>query len=321
MPEDAIYDGQIYHQSVVAENIEHFIKKKNIKKLNVKISISSSHLILRTFEIPKMEEKELKEAVKFELEHLLPEAIDHYVIDFTILEEYKKEIEDGDQTLVLKVQTAAFPKSIVNAYLTTFNKAGLNIDIVDIQPNSIAKLFGGRKKLIKSFEDEETIDKNIAIIDLGNQKTTIIIIEDENVFLNRVINKGGMNITNIIAETLDMDILQAEEWKLNNDILVQSTNEQLDVAIKIEITEIIQEINKIIDYFISRSAQKRLNGIYLIGGGDKTKDVTKYLKKRLNVITKLGNDYKNIKINVDESKFTEDLLYLCNIIGILLRKD
>ena len=41
---------------------------------------------MRNFELPKMEESELKEAVKFEMEHLLPEAIENYVIDFTVLE-------------------------------------------------------------------------------------------------------------------------------------------------------------------------------------------------------------------------------------------
>ena len=59
----------------------------------------------------------------------------------------------------LKVQTAAPPKNVVLTYLDTFEKAGLKIDIIDIQSNSIAKLFGGRKKLIKDFDDTETIDK------------------------------------------------------------------------------------------------------------------------------------------------------------------
>jgi type IV pilus assembly protein PilM len=320
-PEDAIYNGKIYHKSKIAESIEQYVKKKNIKKLNVKVSISSGDLILRTFEIPKMEEKELKAAVKFEMENLLPEAIDNYVVDFTILEEYEEEIEDGEKMSMFKVQTAALPKAIVEAYLTTFEKAGLSLDIVDIQSNSIAKLFGGRKKLIKDFEDKETIDKNIAIIDLGNQKTTVTIMEYGKIFLNRVINKGGRDITSTIAEILDIDIVEAEKWKLTNNYLKVGNNEQLQTAIESNMEEMIVEINKVIDYFISRSIQKKLDRIYLIGGGAKTMDITKYFEDNLNVVTKLGNDYRNINVNIDETKFSEDLLYLCNVLGILLRKD
>lgn len=319
--EGAVYDGKIYQKTAVAENIMRFTKKQRTKRLNVKVSISSSDLILRTFEIPKMEEKELKQAVKFELEYFLPEAIEYYVIDFTVLEEYKKTMEDGDQIQVLKVQTVAIPKMIVDAYLETFDQAGLNIDIVDIQPNNLVKLFGGRKKNIKDFDDEETIDRSIAVIDLGNQKTSMTIIEDGKVFLNRVIDKGGIDISNVIADVLDINIEEAEEWKMNNSFLMESTNEALDLAIKAKMDELVEESKKIIDYFISRSAQKSLDRVYLIGGGAKTIDIAPYFEEGLKLTTRLGNDYRNIETKVDESKFSKDLLYLCNIIGILLRKD
>ena len=85
-----------------------------------------------------MEESELKEAVKFEMEHLLPEAIENYVIDFTVLDEYEQETDENEPMAWLKVQTAALPKNVVLTYLDTFEKAGLKIDIIDIQSNSIA---------------------------------------------------------------------------------------------------------------------------------------------------------------------------------------
>lgn len=322
-PPEAVFNGRIYSKTEIGDLIKDYIKDKPIKKLNMMVSISSGDLILRNFDVPNMEESELRTAVKFELENLLPEPIDNYVMDFTILEEYKDTSDDGEEVSMLKVQTAALPKYIVEAYLLTFQKAGIGIDIVDIQSNSVAKLFGGRKKLIKDFEDEETIDKNIAIIDLGYQKTSITIMEYGKVFLNRTINIGGFEITKTIGDILDMDLAEAERLKVSQDYsgIESSAIEEIQNTIDRLNQEIIMEINKIIEYFISRSIQKKLDRVYLIGGGAKAKGIVELFEKELNIVTKLGNDYRNIEVNTDETKFSEDLLYLCNSLGILLRED
>ena len=322
-PREAVFNGRLYNKTAIGDLIKTYIKGKPIKKLNVMVSISSGDLILRTFDLPKMEEKELRAAVKFELENLLPEPLDNYVMDFTILEEYKDQSDDGEEVAMIKVQTAALPKSIVEAYLLTFEKAGINVDIVDIQSNSVAKLFGGRKKLIKDFEDEETIDKNIAIIDLGHQKTSITIMEYGKVFLNRVINKGGYDITKIIGDILHMDLEEAEILKTSQEYskIEPSVVEEIQNASQVNIKEIIVEINKIIEYFISRSIQKKLDRIYLIGGGANTVGLVDYFQDHLNIVTKLGNDYRNIEVNANKTEFSKDLLYLCNSLGILLRED
>ncbi len=321
-PVDGVSDGKIYHKTKISETIAEKIKKYGVKNKNIIVTISSSETILRNFELPKMEESELKEAVKFEMEHLLPEAIENYVIDFTVLDEYEQETDENEPMAWLKVQTAALPKNVVLTYLDTFEKAGLKIDIIDIQSNSIAKLFGGRKKLIKDFDDIETIDKNIAIIDLGNQKTTITIMEYGSVFLNRVINKGGRDITRIIAEILDIEISKAEAWKKENNFLGENGSDEVSYALRRYLEELLDEINKVIEYFISRSIQKKLDRIYLIGGGANIKDIVAFFERYFNFVTRLGNNYRNIQIGtMDHEGFSEDLLYLCNVLGILLRKE
>lgn len=320
IPEDTIFDGKIYHRSKLAEILKKYMKEYKIKTKNIWVTISSSETILRSFELPRMKDKELKQAIKYEIEYLLPETIDNYVVDFNILQEYQIESQE-EQVDFLKVQAVALPKSIAMTYLETFEKAGLKILVIDIQPNNMAKLFGGRKKLIKPFKDQETIDQNIAIIDIGNQNTSITVLECDKVFLNRVIHKGGANITRLICETYEMDFNRAEEWKKNNDILNQDINKELSSVLEEYIKELIVEINKILDFFISRSKEKKLDRIYLIGGSAKIKNIDRYFQNYTHINTALGNDYKNINFRIEDKSFKEDMLYLCNNIGILLRKE
>lgn len=320
-PKDAVVDGKIYEKSKISEILKQFVKRNKIKRQKIMLNISSGETILRTFDLPKMEEKELKEAVKFELEHLLPEPIDHYVLDFNILEEYQREIEDGEKISMIKVQIAALPKSIIVNYLTNFKKAGLKIDIIDIQSNSINRLFGSKKKYNNSFKDQGILGKNIAVIDLGNQKTTITILEFGKVFLSRVIYKGGRDITDIIAQTLKGDIEEAEKWKISHNFLTDDSYVEVYSALKYYLEDFMMEIGNIIDYFVSRSIQKRLDGIYLIGGGAKAQGICQYFKNYTNIDTKLGNCYTNIHVKTKEEIFYGDFLYLCDVIGILLRKE
>ncbi|MCR1897979.1 type IV pilus assembly protein PilM [Irregularibacter muris] len=321
IPEDSVFDGRILHKTKVAESIEGFHRKKGKRKHKIMVSISSSMTILRNFDLPKMEEEELKEAIRYEMEHLLPEPMENYIVDFTVLDEYLKDIEDGDKVPMVKVQTAALPRAIIMTYINTFEKAGLKIDAIDIQCNGIGKLFGGRKKFIKDFQDEETIDKNIGIIDIGHQNTTITIIEFGKVFLYRVIDKGGKDINRIVADTLGIDERAAEEWKSNTRFLDEEFYKDTPLPLKQYLQDLLMEVQRVIDFSISRSTQKTLDRIYLIGGGAKIQNIAHYFQENLRIATILGNNYRNISVNGSETSFSEDLLYLSNILGILLRKE
>lgn len=320
-PKDAVVDGKIYEKSKISEILKQFVKRNKIKKQKIMLSISSGETILRTFNLPKMEERELKGAVKFELEHLLPESIDSYVIDFNVLEEYQREIEDGEKISMIKVQIAALPKSIVVDYLTNFKKAGLKIDIIDIQSNGIARLFGREEKYNNSFKGQEILNKNIAVIDLGNQKTTITIVESGKVFLSRVIYKGGRDITDIIARTLKGDMEEAEKWKISHNFLTEDSHVEIYSALRYYLEDFMMEFRNIIDYFVSRGIEKRLDGIYLIGGGAKAQGICQYFKNYTNIDTKLRNCDENIYVKTNKKIFHEDFLYLCDIIGILSRRE
>lgn len=320
-PKEAIFDGIIHQKAKIVELLKKFVKENKIKRQKIMINISSGETILRTFNFPKMKEKELRRAVKFEIEHLLPEPIDNYVIDFTILDEYEEKIENEEKVSMLKVQTATLPKRIVMTYLHIFQEAGLKIDVIDVHSNSILKLLKRRKKIIKNLSNQEILDTNIALIDLGNQKTTITIMEYGNVFLNRIIPKGGRDITHIISEVLEISMQDAEEWKLNNHYFNMDGNEEVYATLKSDLEDFMLEINDIINYSISRSIQQKLDYIYLIGGGARNKGICEYFENYMNITTRLGNDYDNIQVKEKEKTFSEDLLYLWNVLGILLRKD
>ena len=146
-------------------------------------------------------------------------------------------------------------------------------------------------------------------------------MEYGSVFLNRVINKGGRDITRIIAEILDIEISKAEAWKKENNFLGENGSDEVSYALRRYLEELwMKSIRSLSTLY--PEVFKKLDRIYLIGGGANIKDIVAFFERYFNFVTRRGNNYRNIQIGtMDHEGFSEDLLYLCNVLGILLRKE
>lgn len=320
-PNGAISDGKIIDKQNIINSLSKYMKK--IKKINEKrLVISSSEVILRTFDLPKMENKELNEAIVYEMGVLLPESVDSYVLDCSVMLEYEKNGEDGKNVDMLKVQGIAIRKEIIYDYLYCFDKLGIKIDVIDVQSNSAIKLFYNKKSFNKSKKE-----KNVAIIDFGHQKTSITIVEGYNIFLHRVINKGGLDITKFIAEIMNTNFENAEKWKHKNSFkFIHKPNKNhieklLYDRISIIFNDISSELYKIIEFFVSSSRQRKLDKIYLVGGGAFIPHICEYIAEHVDTPTELGNLYGGLEVKkIDGRIVNDDLLYLYNCMGILIRR-
>ena len=66
------------------------------------------------------------------------------------IEEYKDTSDDGEEVSMLKVQTAALPKIYCGSLSINLQKAGIGIDIVDIQ-SICGKIIWRSQKAYKGF--------------------------------------------------------------------------------------------------------------------------------------------------------------------------
>ncbi len=321
-PEDAVKDGKIADANKMGNVIANFLKKAKTK--DGRLLLASSEVVLRTFDLPKMEHGELKEAIKYEMSVLLPERVENYVVDCSIIDEYDKIDEEGKEVKMYQLQGVAVSKKLVNDYLDIFTKHNLKVEIVDVQPNAEIKLFTGPGAYVPLDIDNGAQAENLAIIDFGHQKTSVTILEDKKLFLHRTLHQGGRDITNIISEALDLPWDEAESWKHNNDFafLQKNAMNEVESILYDEITkvfhDITMEINQVIEFFISMSKRKKLDQIYLLGGGSLIPGISEYIQRYINIPTEVVSTLNNV--NIKGLKDPTHIAFLADCVGGVIRR-
>jgi len=319
-PEHTISDGIIINKELTIK----VLSTVKVKSKDIRIVISSNEMVLRTFDLPKMEIHEVKEAVKFEMSVLLPERIESYIVDASVIEEYLIENAENAEISMFKVQGVAIERKIVDDYLDCFSKAGYKINIIDIQSNCVIKLICSDHNYVMSKTEMPIADDNLAIIDIGHEKTAVTFVENRKIFLHRILNQGGKDITEVIEKILDLDPVKAEEWKHENDFafLTKSSMDEVETMLYNGITNIFNvmnlEIYQVIEFFISMSKQKKLDHIIVLGGGSRIPGIDKYIGQYVNRNTEIIDGLHNIKFSQVNSP--QDVSIIANALGAFIRR-
>ncbi|MGH9976878.1 MAG: type IV pilus biogenesis protein PilM, partial [Nitrososphaeraceae archaeon] len=134
LPPEAIVNKVITNRDAVSEAIYSLIEELRVKTKNAVISISGHSVIIKKVSIPKMSEKELREAVPWELEQYIPQNIEDVNYDFQIL---PGQTAEGNMDVLI----VAAKKDITNDYINVVNDAGLNPVVVDVDVFALENMY------------------------------------------------------------------------------------------------------------------------------------------------------------------------------------
>lgn len=270
----------IMDEDYISKVLTDFLSIRKIKSKNVSLGIKGHDIIIRHLQMPVMSDKQLKQAVKYELQQYLTMDLSDYSVGSKKLSEI---ICNGKRTM--DVLLVAAPMKKINDYLNLITKVGLRVKLIDIFANSITAFF-------KS--DEKAIKDSLALLDIGFSSSSIILIEGSKLFFQKEINIGSKHI----LESLDDKFSLCKEAVLNT---------------------LAEEILRILDFYTSHHPSKKINCLYLYGGGSNILNIVDSIRNLINIETKLFDEslLGNI-INIDSGLKKNIHLYL-NCISLLLK--
>lgn len=241
--------GLAYEQRVVNTLITLKQKLKYYDSVNV--NIPSSHVIFKELSLPIIGIKKIKMIIPFEVESLLPFALDQAVIDCIVTKEDKKE-KTSD------ILVAAVKKDYVEQFVKLFEEADLKVDRITID---IFELFA----LYKSIPKYQSIDSITALIEVELSSTKVAVILNNQLKYIRVIPKGLVSVIKQIAINNQKDpneLLQnILHFGLNN-----LETDSLKQAAKDAFSELLQEIKfTILAYINKLKTQESLKLVLLTG--------------------------------------------------------
>ena len=256
LPPGIIEDGKINDNSIVATELKELLDEIDIKPKKVITTIPTANLITRNFDMPNLDKKELKEALKWELDDVLSTSVEKTTFDYIIT----NKNEDSINVLVI-----AANNEIIRQYKAPFKELGIKADVINIQPMALISLLNHQKKL----------EEASAVIDFGHQGTRIILCNKEQIFLTRTIDTGGYDFTKNIMDSQQYEYQEAEEFKLEKGLVEPVEEKPIDEDVSLLgagqdfegiASEIIEEISRSIEFYSIKNRGENIENIYITGG-------------------------------------------------------
>lgn len=301
-----IEDGTIKNPEAVADAIRKLLKMYKIKEPNVALSIGGYSIIVKTITVETMEEEKLHDQIQTEAESYIPFDVSDVRLDFQILGE---NIENPKQMDVLLV---AAKKEIVNDYVNLIKTAGLNPCIMDIDAFALQNIYEA------NYDTEEG---NVALIDIGANKTTLNILRGNLSVLVRDVSLGCGQITQQIVSSMDCSVEEAEQMFHGHEPDSIPPKELIEIVAAV-IADWCTEIKRALDFFYSTYPGEHIQRIVLSGGGANIKDFRDHLAEETSSEVEIITPFENFSISGDlDTSYLERIMPQAAIcMGLAMRK-
>lgn len=150
---------------------------------------------------------------------------------------------------------------------------------------------------------EKQMENGVAVIDLGGATTSVAVFEEGDLQYVGVVPVGAHNITNDLAIVLQIEPETAEDIKrrfvvkpeneVSGEIVIRKGREEtifqrseINEIIEARLFEIFNEVRK--ELKIAKYDRRLPEGVVLVGGGAKLKDITVFAKEVLETSAKVG---------------------------------
>ena len=312
--EGLIKKGQVKDPKALAFAIQQLLAKIKGKKIKTKYVIASlpeERSFIQVTPLPKLSEKEAKEAARFEAENYIPYALEKVYLDAQIVPPLYNHLDHTDVLL------AAIPREIVEGYLKVLHLASLKPIAFEIESQSV----------VRALIPEETTTRPVLILDIGATRTGFAIFAGKSLRFTTSLPISSEKFTRALIRTLKIDYQTAQDLKYEYGVMQRGKEGEVVFEALIPVlTDFVEQIKQYIEYYQTHASHLHLppNGknfiqeIILCGGGAEMKGLDKFLASQLKIPTKKGNPLVNLRKQKSIIPQSEILSYACAI-GLALR--
>jgi type IV pilus assembly protein PilM len=262
-------------------------------------SIPLKSSLLTVIEIPKLEESKLDNVVKLEARKYIPFPHNEVTINWIVIPDNESFVINKDrdknkkdngneenaettQTGKLHVMVVAIHNNTLESYQELSSLVGLKKSSFEVEVFSI----------IRSIIDD---DKSLyAILDIGSDSTKIAVVERGRVISSHTVNVGSQSVTDTIARDMGIDTQKAEELKRHYRTESGETIEAIKKIFIPTLESMFSEVGDALNEF-EKQADKKIEKIYLAGGGSMLDGITTVAKNILKKETILGEPFKKVE--------------------------
>lgn len=258
-------DQETLQYSEMMVNLFHDYK---LDQSDVRLSLPEYLIANKVIEIPYLNDAELASAIGWQAEQVIPIPKNDLALQYQVLQKPDKKTADAK----MKVLLVGAHKSLVERVNNIFLNIGIEATLMETQIFSIIR------SLDIQGEDPETI-----ILNMGASGNDIAVVANgmfEFVFNSKT---GSSLIDSAIAQSFNLDIKQAQEYKINYGLDSSQVEGKLVQVISPIIDNLIIDLQKSIRFFTQYHPEQKIKRVVLSGGPAQMKGLIEKIQQTLNI--------------------------------------
>ncbi len=286
VPEGLIQEGEIKREDDLAAFLKTWLRAqaKSVQRSFFALSLPEEKSFLRIIQIPKVQERIIAQAIRWEIEGHVPLSREEIAYDYEIIEPLRDHLDHQDVLVI------AYPKAAVESYVRVCRGAGIRLSALEPESQAIAR------SIIPLMRDRAVR----ILVDMGRLRTSVTLFAGGTLFFTTTIQLGGSLFEENIAKALGVPREKAEELKKETGLERKGTDARVYEALAPSISVLADEIQKAMAYYREHpehmhGAEEEVGALYLTGGDANLLGLDVYLSTVLKVPVQRGDPFSPIQ--------------------------
>jgi type IV pilus assembly protein PilM len=340
-PIGSMRDGLVVEPQAVANELRALLAEHHITARHAVTAVPNQSAVTRNIMVPRMERKDLQEAIKWEAERYIPYPIDEVNLDFDLLDDPAAVSEDGQMEAVI----AAAPSEAVARQVEVLRLAGLEPTVIDLK--SFAALRALRGNLLGEHRNKTTLGglnytesgEVALVLEIGASSSVISLVRGDRILMARNIGVAADDFTTALQKAFDLDFSAAEEIKIGYAAASTPTEEEEDLlnfdlareqysparvfeVIRPVLGDLVTEIRRSLEFYRVQSGDVVIDRTFIAGGGAKLRGLAPAISDALGFRVEVASPWLTVQTdqaNVDPGYLQANAAEFTVPLGLALR--
>lgn len=289
-----------------AKMIENLIATLKIKKKSANVVIPDGYTFSQIIEMPKLKEKELLSAIKYQADQFIPMPLADTALDLEILSE-------DVQNKKLLVLIVAAPQKLITRVTKVIELSGLIPDTIENELSSLGRLLSTMPQIIQD-------GSKVLFLNFGYSTSSLYFFDTEKKLILDVhtFKLGYVLFLKEAQITTNFDIAKTKE-------ILKSIGISKDASLDIEkivhpvTDELMREVEKF-TYLLKEKYQiEKIDHMFIFNEAHNINMISQKMEERFGIPTSLFDFAGNMKSNQIVNTFSQEISSFVSAISGCLR--
>ena len=260
---------------LVRAAIEEFLSRHSLEGDRVAVAAPGQSGLAKFIKLPPIEAKKIPDIVKYEANQQIPFPLDQVRWDWQRL---AGGIEESGFVMDAEVALFAMKREQVNKALAPFVNAGIEVDVLQLQPIALVNM-----AMFDLLPPADTIDPDnppasIVLVSIGVESTDVVVTNGLRIW-QRSMPIGGSSFTKGLVKEMKYTFQKAEQEKRN---AVRAADPRaVFKAMRPVFTEFASELQRSLNYFTGTDKTATIGKVILLGNAAKLRGLSDFVAKQL----------------------------------------